>query len=221
MPETKGKRSVGRSPGRTPPPAPEREVGPPTALVNLLYQLLETELGGAQVYRTALRAAVRPDLQEEWTHYLRETLSHVETARTLLADHGLDPEADVAARLPVRLVGTALVSSIEAGIASGDPEAAQLAAADAVVLAETKDHQNWSLLSDLAQKGKGDGMRALRAAAAEVEEQEDHHVYHNQGWARELWKKALGLKATLPPPEEEEDVDSMAEAATARKRQSR
>ena len=55
MPETKGKR-------RTPPPTPDRDAGPPTALVNLLYQLLETELGGAQVYRTALRAAVRPDL---------------------------------------------------------------------------------------------------------------------------------------------------------------
>jgi len=32
----------------------------------LLYQLLETELGGVQVYETALRCAVNDELRAEW-----------------------------------------------------------------------------------------------------------------------------------------------------------
>ena len=36
----------------------------------LLYQSLETELGGVQVYTTALRCAENDDLKEEWEEYL-------------------------------------------------------------------------------------------------------------------------------------------------------
>ena len=32
----------------------------------LLYQALETELGGIQVYQTALQCAVNADLKHEW-----------------------------------------------------------------------------------------------------------------------------------------------------------
>ena len=37
----------------------------------LLYQALETELGGVQVYQTALKCAVNDDLHKEWKEYLR------------------------------------------------------------------------------------------------------------------------------------------------------
>jgi hypothetical protein len=36
----------------------------------LLYQALETELGGVQVYQTALRCVVNADLKKEWEEYL-------------------------------------------------------------------------------------------------------------------------------------------------------
>ena len=42
----------------------------------LLYQALETEQGGVQVYETALRCAVNPELKEEWQGYLDETRNH-------------------------------------------------------------------------------------------------------------------------------------------------
>jgi rubrerythrin len=32
----------------------------------LLYQALETELGGVQVYKTAIRCAENEELKEEW-----------------------------------------------------------------------------------------------------------------------------------------------------------
>lgn len=52
---------------------------------------------------------------------------------------------------------------------------------------------------------------------SQLEEEEDEHLYHTQGWARELRLKALGLKAEIPPPEERRDVKSAAEAEDAKK----
>ena len=40
-------------------------------LNELLLQSLETELGGVQIYQTALGCVVNKDLQEEWEKYLR------------------------------------------------------------------------------------------------------------------------------------------------------
>ena len=48
----------------------------------LLYQALETELGGVQVYQTALRCAVNDDLKKEWEEYLEQTHNHVRSWRT-------------------------------------------------------------------------------------------------------------------------------------------
>jgi hypothetical protein len=49
-----------------------------------------------------------------------------------------------------------------------------------------------------------------------VEEQEDEHLYHTMGWARELWLESLGLPAVLPPPEEQKEVKTAIGAARAR-----
>jgi rubrerythrin len=37
-----------------------------TQIQELLYQALETEKGGVEVYKTALRCALNEDLKEEW-----------------------------------------------------------------------------------------------------------------------------------------------------------
>ncbi len=42
-------------------------------LNQLLYEALETEMGGVQVYKTAIRCAVNEDLKEEWEEYLEQT----------------------------------------------------------------------------------------------------------------------------------------------------
>ncbi len=47
----------------------------------LLYQMLETELGGVQVYTIALECVVNEDLEEEWTKYLEQTRRHVEAVQ--------------------------------------------------------------------------------------------------------------------------------------------
>lgn len=187
------------------------------ALSSLMYQLLETEMGGVQVYRTALQCAINPELRDEWTKYLAETERHVVIARALVERAGLDPDAETPARIVCRHQGDALVQAMLAALSTGAPGEAQITAAECVLKAEMKDHMNWELVGLLASKTSGPLSDALRAAHEEVEVQEDHHLYHTQGWARELWVEAIGLPAVLPPPEETMHVESAVAAARARK----
>jgi hypothetical protein len=99
---------------------------------------------------------------------------------------------------------------------SGEPAAAELVACECVVLAETKDHQNWELIGEAARKAKGEQRKALQNAHEEVEEEEDEHLYHSKGWGRELWLASLGMPAVLPPPEEEKDVKTAIGAERAK-----
>ena len=185
-------------------------------LKELLCQALETELGGVQVYTTALRCVVNDDLKEEWEKYLEQTQRHVEIVQETMGTLGIDPETETPGRKVVRHIGESLVKAMEMALSAGEPGAAQIVAAECVVLAETKDHLNWELIGEAAKKLKGDAAKALKAAHEEVEEQEDEHLYHTQGWTRELWIETLGLPAVLPPPEEEKDVKTAIGAARAK-----
>jgi len=174
----------------------------------LLYQALETEIGGVEVYTTALRCVENDDLKEEWDKYLEQTKNHVAILEETLTKLGLDPSEETPGRKVVRNIGEALVESMEMALAEGEPGAAQLVAAEAVVLAETKDHQNWHLLGEVLKKSKGEQATILKEAYEQVEPEEDEHLYHTKGWARELWIETLGMKAVLPPPEEVKDVQT-------------
>jgi rubrerythrin len=183
----------------------------------LLYQALETELGGVQVYQTALRCAVNDDLKKEWQEYLEQKQNHVRVVENVFSRLELDPEAETPGRLVVRHIGESLVKAMEMALEGGKPAAAQIVAAECVVLAETKDHLNWELIGELAKKVKGEKGLALKEAHKEVEEEEDEHLYHTTGWTRELWIEALGMPAVLPPPEEEKDVKTAIGAARAKR----
>ncbi|HEV7862608.1 MAG TPA: hypothetical protein VGR20_07910 [Acidimicrobiia bacterium] len=182
----------------------------------LLYQALETETGGVQVYETALRCVKNDDLREEWEKYHEETTNHMQIVNTLLATFGLDPEAETPGRLVVRHIGESLVKAMEMALTTGPPEAAELVAAECVTLAETKDHLNWELIGEVAKATKGDEGKALKDAYKQVEDQEDEHLYHTTGWGRELWIESLGMPSVLPPPEEQKDVKTAIGAARAK-----
>jgi rubrerythrin len=182
----------------------------------LLYQALETELGGVQIYQTALRCAVNDDLKKEWEEYLEQTHNHVRVVENVFTRLELDPEVETPGRLIVRHIGESLVKAREMALEGGKPEAAQLVAAECVVLAETKDHLNWELIGELAKKAKGEKGSALKEAHKEIEDEEDEHLYHTAGWTRELWIEALGMPAVLPPPEEEKEVKTAIGAARAK-----
>jgi len=185
-------------------------------LHELIYQALETELGGVQVYTTALRCVENEDLKEEWEEYLEQTKNHVEIVKNVMTEMGLDHNAETSGRKVVRHIGESLVKAMEMALKSGEPGAAQIVAAECVALAETKDHLNWELIGESAKKTKGQTAKILKQAHEEVEEEEDEHLYHTTGWTRELWIEALGMPAVLPPPEEKKDVETAIGAARAK-----
>jgi hypothetical protein len=192
-----------------------------TQAIDLLYQALETEKGGVQIYTTALRCAVNADLKQEWNEYLEQTKEHVQIVSDILRGMDLDLEAETPGRKVVRHIGVSLVKAMEMALRGPDPSAAQIVAAECVTLAETKDHLNWGLIGELAKNSTGDVASMLTAAHDNVEPQEDEHLYHTAGWTRELWIESLGMPAMLPPPEEEEDVKTAIEAARAKNQRSR
>lgn len=180
----------------------------------LLLQALETERGGIQVYTAALQAARNDDLRKEWTEYLSETRTHEQVLTNVFEEMGLDTEAKSPGREVVAHQGKSLVKAIEMAMQSGDAAGAELVAAECVVLAETKDHQNWELIGKVAEQG-GSHQKILKAAYDAVEKDEDHHLYHTMGWCRELWIKSLGMPAVLPPPEEVKKVETAIGASRA------
>ncbi|MFO1398271.1 MAG: hypothetical protein U1F48_14525 [Burkholderiales bacterium] len=182
---------------------------------DLLFQSLETEQGGVQVYTAALECAQNDDLRDEWTKYLAQTERHVEIMHELVQKFGLDPDTETPGRAVVRHIGQSLVKAIELARQSAPAEAAQLVAAECVVHAETKDHMNWELIGKVGHALSGDEGRALVAAYDEVEDQEDEHLYHTKGWLRELTIQSLGMPAVLPPPEEVRKVETAIGAAHA------
>jgi rubrerythrin len=184
-------------------------------LHELLYQALETERGGIKIYETALSCVQDEDLKGEWEEYLEQTRTHEQVLLTVFEELGLNPDTITPGREVVAHIGDSLVTAMKKAKAQGSAEAAQLVAGECVVLAETKDHQNWELIGHLAEQGQGEETDALKNAFELVEQEEDHHLYHTKGFVRELWIESLGLPAVLPPPEEVKNVETAIGAARA------
>lgn len=184
-------------------------------LKDLLLQMMETELGGEQVYRKALTCAINEDLKKEWEEYLEETLNHQNVVRTTCELLNIDADENVPSRSVVKHIGLSLVKAMDLALKAGNPAAAQLVACECVVHAETKDHANWELLGKVAEVATGETGKALKEAHARVEKDEDHHLYHTKGWCRELWIQSLGMPAVLPPPEEVKQVETAIGASRA------
>jgi len=183
-------------------------------LVELLQQMLETELGGVKVYETALQCVQNEDLRKEFEEYHAQTQKHVEIMRGLFGKLGL-AETETPGTKVVGHIGESLVAAMHMAKENGTPDAAELVACECIVFAETKDHLNWHLLNAYAEAAKGDIKTALTEACEQVEDQEDEHLYHTKGWCRELWIKSLGMKAVLPPPEEQKEVKTAIGASRA------
>ena len=60
---------------------------------------------------------------------------------------------------------------MQLALSEGDRDAAQLVAAEAVVLAETKDHQNWHLIGEVIKKAKVELAKTLKEAHDQVEDE--------------------------------------------------
>src|ERR1043165_964412 len=92
-----------------------------TMLQELLFQALETEMGGIKIYQTAITCAVNEDLKKEWTEYLEQTKHHRRVLLDVFASLGLDPDKKTPGREVVGHIGRSLVQAMEMAKAAGDP----------------------------------------------------------------------------------------------------
>ncbi len=164
-------------------------------LADLLVQALESERSATEIYASALQCAVDVGLAEEWTEYLEETRRHERVLLGVLEKLGIDPELSLPSRDVVRHHGASLLRAIQMARDAGDPAAAEIEAAECVMLAETKDHRNWELLSLAAANMTGLEGKTLREACAQVAGQEEEHLAHTKAWSRALQIRSLGLPA--------------------------
>ncbi len=185
-------------------------------LHELLYQALETELGGEQVYKAAISCANNADLKKEWEGYLEETLTHQQVLKSIFEELALDPAKQTPGRQVLKQIVSALVKAMGLAKQAGDPKAAELVASECVILAETKDHLNWQLIGLVGEQSRDKKLATLLKQAHDaVAPDEGHHLYHTQGWSRELWIQSLGFPAVLPPPEEQKQVETPIGASRA------
>jgi hypothetical protein len=108
-------------------------------IAELLYQALETEKGGIQVYETALRCVQNADLKKEWEEYLEQTQKHEQIVLETLETFGLDPETETPGRKVVRHIGESLVKAMELALQANKPAAAELVACECVVVPRALD----------------------------------------------------------------------------------
>ena len=71
----------------------KRKAGNARQIKELLYQALETEIGGLAIYETAVSCAINEDLKKEWLGYLEETRTHRRVLLTVFEQLKLDPQA--------------------------------------------------------------------------------------------------------------------------------
>jgi len=187
-----------------------------TQLKELMLQSLVHERGGVLIYKTALECAQNSELREEWKKYLSQTEKHVSLLAEACTALGLDPGEMTPGCQVVHHNGKSLVIAMKMALSAADPAAAERVACECVSLAEQKCHADWELIGLCADSVPGEAGEVLKRAHAEAMEEEAEHLLHTQGWARELWLSALGLKAILPPPEEKADVKTLKEAAELR-----
>jgi rubrerythrin len=173
------------------------------AVEELLLQSLEHELGGEKIYETALRCVCNAELKKAWETFLGDTREHAAKLRGICVAMQIDPETETPGRAVVRYIGQALERAMQMALAAGDLHLAERVAAECVVLAETKDHLDWEMLDQCGKYLNGSpGGKALREAAAQIEHQENDHLYRTRGFCRELWSQSLGMQMILPLAEQ-------------------
>jgi rubrerythrin len=164
-------------------------------MADLLSACLMHEQCGLHLYRTAVSMTSDEALREKYEEFGSETEEHIRIFEQLIAACGGQPGyVSPAARLT-----EALDSMIHQAVIllpdGADAATVELAILEAVVLAETKCHSDWSLIQKMTgAMPEGAAREAFQAAVDEVEEQEDEHIR----WARQTWEEMIMARAMTP-----------------------
>ena len=169
-------------------------------MLDKLSEFLMVEQGGLKLYRVAAARCTVPALKQRYQEFGQQTARHREVYVQLIQALGGDPNyVSPMARL-AQVKATKLIESamIVDGLA---PEEIMASDLENVLLAETKCHLDWELVSQLAKQATDAKLKqAFQQAVQEVEEQEDQHVK----WAHQtLSQMALQMVLQGPAPSPE------------------
>jgi rubrerythrin len=161
-------------------------------VADLMSDFLAHEMCGVHLYRSVGGRTLNPLLKSRYKEFLGETEQHVGILRELITTLGGDPQyVSPSARATHKMGAATLQATFLLG-GSIDVMTQELVMLDAVMLAEARDHANWSFLSQLvAEVPDGPAKEALAGAVGRVEPQEDNHL----GWAQETRSKMMMLQA--------------------------
>jgi rubrerythrin len=161
-------------------------------IADLLSSFLAHEQCGYHLYRTAISLTNNPMLKGKYEEFCSETEEHIRIFEELIAACGGQPGY---VSPTARLVEATDTKIHEAAILlpdGADEATLDLLMLEAVVLAETKCHADWTLVQKLTQEmPDGAARRAFQQAVDQVEEQEDEHIR----WARDTWEKLIMTQA--------------------------
>ena len=154
-------------------------------------------MGGPAGIRRAVRprsvggCTNNPVLKQQYGHIENQTVEHVEVRETLVGGLGVDPiHASPSARATEK-AGLNLIESTFLLGGSVDLMSRELVMLDAVLLAEAKEHTNWSGLAQLVDvMPEGEVRDAVREAVERVEPAEDEHL----AWAQDMRTKLISAQ---------------------------
>jgi hypothetical protein len=164
-------------------------------IAGTLSAFLAHERAGAALYRVAAEHSNNPMLVAKYDEFGRETIEHIAIYQQLIADLGGDAHyVSPAARMTEQL-GAKLLEGPVSLAGSVDALTLETAFLEAVVIAEHKCHDNWTLLGQLGEAFTDEtARRAVRDAVAQVEPQEDDHVR----WATDTYVELTLTNAQHP-----------------------
>ena len=165
-------------------------------VADLLSDVLAHERCGTMLYRSVAERTHNPVLQRQYRTFGEETETHVEIVEGLIAGLGGDPQYVSPAARATEKADMGLLESTFLMTGSVDLMTQELVMLDAVLLAEAKDHANWSCLAAMVEDlPSGDVRSAFEDAVEEVEAQEDEHLQ----WAKDTRCRMISLQATSGP----------------------
>jgi hypothetical protein len=146
-------------------------------IAGTMSALLAHERAGAALYRVAAEHSENPMLVDKYREFGGETMEHIAIYQQLIVDLGGDPHyVSPAARMTEQL-GQKLLEGLVSLAGSVDLLTLETAFLEAVVFAEHKCHDNWTLLGQLGAILPDERSRQIvRDAVAAVEPQEDEHI---------------------------------------------
>lgn len=193
-------------------------------MLDKLSEFLMVEQCGFELYKVVASRATTPALRQKYEEFGRETAHHREVLIRLIERLGGDPSY---VSPPARVAQFKAAKLLESALAVDGLTRAEIELNDLenVLLAETKDHADWYLLSEIAkqmahpsmmEKLQGaakqtlgmmpsglsvkDMQQAIQVAVDEVEDEEDEHLE----WAREtLTRMCLEMAMNGPSPSPE------------------